>query len=182
MMRVCRIFFGLFLLSLLLPVSANAAVVIGQDCPTLGVSQLADNHGAIAVCLLKDPNGTSDCSNGKCLWKSSTTPNTTCPTGKVMSGVLNGEPVCKTLTCRAVYGSGSSPPHYIASATCNADEILTGMGGMAETPGSTICAGTSRGFLHAIIPTGNGVAVDAFKYNWTGDLCSRAVAICCKFQ
>ena len=104
-----------------------------------------------------------------------------CPAGQVMAGISNGLPVCRTLTCRQVQAVGG-PPTYISQATCNADEILTGGGGFSEVPGSSLCAGVTKSYLHATVPNGKSFVADAINDTWTGEACTAAVAICCKFQ
>lgn len=177
-----NLFLSLVVLLLFLPVSGQASVVVGQDCDQLGVSQMTDDHGAVAVCLLKTADGSSNCGSGKCIWRTMADTSQSCASGKVMTGTSNGKPVCKTLTCRQVYGYGTSGPSFVATATCNSDEILTGMGAQAETPGVSFCSGTNAGFIHAMVPAGNAAVVDAYRYDWSMEDCTLAIAICCKFQ
>lgn len=83
------------------------------------------------------------------------------------------------LSCRVVQAT-SNLTGMGSQAWCQSDEIVTGGGGGAETPGSGICAGSSRGFIHTNMPTGNSWVVDAYGSSWSGDICSRAYAVCCK--
>ena len=104
----------------------------------------------------------------------------TCPTGSVLATNETGNPSCKRLVCRYVDNIGGAPT-YTSHATCNNDEILTGGGGYAETPGSLLCAGIKKGFVHHSMPNGNKWSVDAYNNDWVGEACSFARAICCKF-
>lgn len=83
------------------------------------------------------------------------------------------------LSCRVVQAT-SNLTGMGSQAWCQSDEIVTGGGGAAETPGSGICAGTSHGFVHTSMPSGNSWVTDAFGSSWSGDICSRAYAVCCK--
>lgn len=85
-------------------------------------------------------------------------------------------------SCRVVVASNNVTPAttFASYAGCAADEWLSGGGGQCEVPGSDLCAGVSRGFLHLNGPQGNGWVVDCFANNWGGEACSRAWAICCK--
>jgi len=83
------------------------------------------------------------------------------------------------LSCRVVKGVGASPT-YLSTATCNADEMLTGGGGLANQAGSPICSSNKSGFIHNSSPLGNSWVVDAYQYNIGGDLCTISYAICCK--
>jgi type II secretory pathway pseudopilin PulG len=85
------------------------------------------------------------------------------------------------LSCRVVVGTGSSPS-YVSTAMCNADEFVTGGGGIANQSATPICttAPGRSGFLHNNTPNGNGWAIDAYSYNMNGDVCTRAYAVCCK--
>ena len=104
----------------------------------------------------------------------------TCPTGSVLATNETGSPSCKRLVCRYVDNIGGAPT-YTSHAICNDDEILTGGGGYAETPGSSLCAGIKKGFVHYNMPNGKKWSVDAYNYDWVGETCSFARAICCKF-
>lgn len=90
---------------------------------------------------------------------------------------------CVTFSCRiAVGAAGTNGGNAVA---CNNDEVVTGGGALSEVPGSALCAGVSRGFLHATAPTGapfNGWWSDSFKNDWTGEACVRSFAVCCKIQ
>ena len=68
----------------------------------------------------------------------------------------------------------------VSQALCAADEVLTGGGGEAEVPSSTLCSGSRRGFIHNSRPDGNSWIVDAYQDNWAGEACTQAYAICCK--
>ncbi|MFA6279783.1 MAG: hypothetical protein WC612_03190 [Bdellovibrionales bacterium] len=80
-----------------------------------------------------------------------------------------------TLSCSVVGNSGVAP-HYVSTATCNADETLTGGGGYIPNPIA------NRGFIHQTNPSGQSWIVDAFTYTYGGDVPTTAYAICCKVQ
>jgi len=104
-----------------------------------------------------------------------------CPAGQIMTGIANGQAVCvATPTCHVVTDRGGAPD-YISDARCSAGEFLLSGGGRAETPGSDLCSGTSRGFIHTSIPDADlmGWTVDAFNSTWTGEACTEAYAVCC---
>ncbi|MDD4616430.1 MAG: hypothetical protein PHW76_04835 [Alphaproteobacteria bacterium] len=105
-----------------------------------------------------------------------------CPSGKVLAGLKDGKPMCAALTCRQVVADNNfgDPQNHVSGAACNADEILTGGGGEAEIPGSDMCGGMGRGFMNLSKPQGSTWVVDAYSNDWKNDICSRAVAICCK--
>lgn len=81
------------------------------------------------------------------------------------------------LQCRISQGGGGTNASY---AGCAADEMMTGGGAMAETPGSGLCGSSSTGFLHASHPQGNGWVADAYSAGWRGEACVLPYAVCCK--
>lgn len=105
-----------------------------------------------------------------------------CPSGQVMRGIQNGIPLCSKISCRQVHANNNAQV-FASLATCGDDEFLTGGGGESEVGfgmNSTGCA-TTHGFLHTSMPSGNSWATDAYNNQYTGEACSSAVAICCKF-
>ena len=117
-----------------------------------------------------------------------------CPEGKYLSGIDNGAAICKdvpvsvgtagggapALSCRVVQGGAPTGGGLWSVAQCNDDETVTGGGGFSEIPGSPLCASTSRGFLHHSAPLNNGWAVDGYSFDWSGEVCTRSYAVCCK--
>lgn len=81
-----------------------------------------------------------------------------------------------SLNCRNVSGPIAIGGSY---AACASDEYVMTGGGVCETPGSSICAGVSLGFLHHSAPSGNGWWSDCHRAG-SGDACGYSVAICCK--
>lgn len=96
--------------------------------------------------------------------------------GRLWNGVSC---VAQSLQCRVVRADASGSGLW-SIASCAADEVVTGGGGLAEVPNSDICASNSAGFLHSSYPYGNGWLVDGYQYNWSHDVCTRGFAVCCK--
>ena len=80
--------------------------------------------------------------------------------------------------CRKVSNQGKGPI-YVSRIDCQPGEFLATHSAYCEVPGSTICAGTSRGFMHTNIATPTSAIVDCFSDNWTGEACSYVEGLCC---
>ena len=80
--------------------------------------------------------------------------------------------------CRKVSNQGEGPI-YVSRINCEPGEFLATHSAYCEVPGSKICAGTSRGFMHTNEATPTSATVDCFSDNWTGEACSYVEGLCC---
>ena len=107
-------------------------------------------------------------------------------TGKQMLGWNGTAFVCKDLTCRTVTNEGGAPS-FASHAQCAADEfVMTGGGECQTAEGNHNLCGQSpsgkTGILHFNGVSGNGWAADCILPGDIGEVCSRAWALCCKYQ
>lgn len=145
----------------------------GMYSPSDGVIQFYTNANFAAQLTSSglgigttNPIGTVDIENGA-------NSATLCMNGSCVSSVgYKG--------CHLVTNKGAAPD-YVSDARCASNEIAISGGGRAEIPGSDLCSGTSRGFIHYNAPDSDmkGWSVDAYNYDWSHDVCTEAYALCC---
>lgn len=108
--------------------------------------------------------------------------NVTSQTVDATSYKLNGSSVAMIdpTQCHSVHAVGPAP-NYISNARCGDNEIMINGGGRVETPGSDLCAGTTKGILHysAPDPDMRGWTVDGYSFDYSGEACTEAIAFCC---
>ena len=123
--------------------------------------------GNVSAIGTPSPGGSLDIENGQ-------NNANLCLNGKCTSTAFN------PATCHIVTNEGIAP-YYVSDARCATGEFVLSGGGMAETPGSGLCGGTSQGFIHYDAPDADlmGWTVDAYGYNAQNDVCTEAFAVCC---
>lgn len=171
-----------------------------QYDPTVAASWLSIGSfrpcpvGQVVVAIR--PDGSADCdivSQASRAYKADTITGGRCGVGQLVVGIKSdGTPECLPATqafkisdvlrsaCRLVVTTGAGNPGNVAIAACNADEFLLSGGGQCEVGPGGICSGANPSFLHLSGPFGNVYAVDCYRYDWRGDGCAQAWALCCK--